>query len=88
MVKEKDLPPPPNTWSEARNHKYWLKWLAAMNVEYKTTWMRGTFERATVEDVDKLLHRILPLKWVFTYKFNKEGYLVRFKARMCVRGDL
>src|SRR5204863_8455012 len=32
--------------------------------------------------------QILPLLWVFTYKFDTDGYLVKFKARICVRGDL
>jgi hypothetical protein len=31
---------------------------------------------------------ILPLMWVFTYKFNEDGYLYKFKARLVVRGDL
>jgi hypothetical protein len=26
--------------------------------------------------------------WVFTYKFNEDGYLTKFKARLVVRGDL
>jgi len=26
--------------------------------------------------------------WVFTYKFDEDGYLYRFKARLVVRGDL
>jgi hypothetical protein len=26
--------------------------------------------------------------WVFTYKFNKDGYLLKYKARLVVRGDL
>src|SRR5439155_8126477 len=30
----------------------------------------------------------LPLKWHFTYKFDQEGYLMKYKARICVRGDL
>ena len=30
----------------------------------------------------------LPLKWVFTYKFDKDGFLDRYKASICVRGDL
>jgi hypothetical protein len=30
----------------------------------------------------------LPLTWVFTYKFDKKGFLLKFKARICVRGDL
>jgi hypothetical protein len=30
----------------------------------------------------------LPLLWVFKYKFDNEGYLIKYKARICVRGDL
>lgn len=30
----------------------------------------------------------LPLKWVFTYKQDEEGRLLKHKARICVRGDL
>ena len=26
--------------------------------------------------------------WVFTYKFDKDGYLLKYKARLVVRGDL
>jgi hypothetical protein len=26
--------------------------------------------------------------WVFTYKFDKDSYLTKFKARLVVRGDL
>jgi hypothetical protein len=32
--------------------------------------------------------QILPLKWVFTYKFDEDGYLYKYKARLVVRGDL
>jgi hypothetical protein len=27
-------------------------------------------------------------KWVFIYKFDKEGYLAKYKARIVVQGDL
>jgi hypothetical protein len=30
----------------------------------------------------------LPLMWVFKYKLNTDRYLTKFKARLCVRGDL
>ncbi|KAK6218078.1 reverse transcriptase domain protein [Colletotrichum tabaci] len=59
-----------------------------MNIENRTVWQKGTFELSRLEDVNRELFRILPLKWVFTYKTNKHGYLQRFKARICVCGDL
>jgi hypothetical protein len=30
----------------------------------------------------------LPLMWVFTYKFNKDRLLYKYKAQLVVRGDL
>ena len=31
--------------------------------------------------------KAIPLKWVFAYKFDSEGYMVKVKARLCVRRD-
>ena len=31
---------------------------------------------------------MLPVMWVFTYKFDEDGYLLKYKARLVVRGDL
>ena len=32
--------------------------------------------------------QILPLKWVFKYKFNSNGYLQKLKAQLYVYRDL
>lgn len=29
----------------------------------------------------------IPLLWVFAYKFDEDGYLIKCKAHLCVRGD-
>jgi hypothetical protein len=39
----------------------------------------------TLEAIDA---KILLLMWVFTYKFDEDRYLYKFKARLVVRGDL
>jgi hypothetical protein len=31
---------------------------------------------------------LLPLLWVFKYKFNIDGYLMKFKARLYIYSDL
>ena len=31
---------------------------------------------------------ILPVMWVYTYKFDEGGWLDKYKARLVVRGDL
>ena len=33
-------------------------------------------------------NEVLPLLWVFKYKLDSDGYLTKYKARICVRGDL
>jgi hypothetical protein len=30
---------------------------------------------------------ILPLMWVFTYKLDKNGFVIKYKARLVIRGD-
>ncbi len=32
--------------------------------------------------------KLLPLTWVFIYKFNTEGYLIKYKVCLYVKGDL
>ena len=45
---------------------------------------KGTFQ--VVLKSDGLF--IILLTWVFDYKFDHNGYLVRYKARICVYEDL
>ena len=48
--------------------------------------MKGVFGRSVSDPMAGV--EILPLRWVFSYKFNEDGYLYKFKARLVVRGDL
>jgi hypothetical protein len=53
--------------------------------------MRDLERKETFIDVPKtkeLATQTLPLLWVFKYKFDTNGFLTKFKARLCVRGDL
>ena len=51
---------------------------------------KGLDEMGTFEDVDRTEATSwpIPLMWVFTYKYDSDGYLLKFKARIVVRGDL
>ncbi|KAJ6061516.1 uncharacterized protein N7446_005636 [Penicillium canescens] len=81
-----DLPDPPKHWKDVMNHPFQQGFLAAMRRE-----IDSLTEKETYKVVDRPKDRgkqVLPLLWVFSYKLDQDGFLVKFKARICVRGDL
>jgi len=81
------LPPPPKRWKDLKDHPFGEEFIQAAHTEFNSCWEKSCFARteatATTADAE-----VLPLMWVFTYKFDEDGYLYKFKARICVRGDL
>ncbi|KAI0992677.1 hypothetical protein K3495_g15508, partial [Podosphaera aphanis] len=55
--------------------------------EYETLQQKETWvyvpENELPQNVD-----LIPLIWIFSYKFDSDGFLTKFKARLCARGDL
>lgn len=45
---------------------------------------KNTFNKIPIQKETKAL----PVKWVFTYKFDSDVFLTKFKARLCVCGNL
>jgi hypothetical protein len=81
-----DLPPAPNSWKNIIKHPIAEGFLAACAKEIRTLQEKSTFTVTNrPKDISK---QILPLRWVFTYKFDQDGYLLKLKARICMRGDL
>lgn len=80
-----DLLSAPNGWKEMMKHPMAEGFLAACAKEIRLLQEKSTFTVTNrLKDVSK---QILPLRWVFTYKFDQDGYLLKLKARICVRGD-
>lgn len=77
------LPPPPRDYYDAKKHPLWSSIETAIQKEYTSIESQGVFE---LVDQDSEM-KAIPLKWVFAYKFDSEGYMVKVKARLCVRGD-
>ena len=90
-LKEKErphrnrLPPEPKYYGQLRKHPLGGQFQDAARAEMKKVLEKGTWR---VIDRAKSRGKILPLKWVFLYKFDESGHLVKCKARICVRGDL
>src|SRR6201999_1593234 len=83
-VHRDTLPPEPKHWKDLKSHAFGKLFIQAAHTEYDALKRRGTFIEVDRQGTD----RPLPLLWVFKYKFDTDGYLVKFKARICVRGDL
>jgi hypothetical protein len=79
------LPTAPSNWTEMLNHGHREGFIAAVKLEYGDLQDRGTFIQVPESDA---VGFVIPTKWVFTYKFDEEGYLLKYKARLVVRGDL
>jgi hypothetical protein len=81
-----ELPPPPRHWKELKYHAHGKQFKTAAVTEFDSCWKKGTFALPdiTVENTADAV----PLMWVFTYKFDEDGYLLKYKARLVVRGDL
>jgi hypothetical protein len=60
------------------NQRFSQYFTIASGMEYKKIEERETFE---IVDMP-YGHFILPLMWVFEYKFDDDGYLLKFKSRL------
>ncbi|PHH92205.1 hypothetical protein CDD83_8405 [Cordyceps sp. RAO-2017] len=80
-----DLVRLPKRYQDLENHPKGPEFKEAIRKELRDLLQRGTWR---LIEREKAHGPPLPLKWVFTYKFDQDGYLQRCKARICVRGDL
>jgi Reverse transcriptase (RNA-dependent DNA polymerase) len=79
------MPPEPRTWREMLAHQHAAEYKKAAQKEIQDLEKRGTFKYVPIDSATTMR---LPLKWVFKNKYDSDGYLEKFKARICVRGDL
>jgi Reverse transcriptase (RNA-dependent DNA polymerase) len=77
------LPPEPRHWRQMLKHRLAREFEHAAIQELTELEKRGTYELTPKRE-----QKTIPLTWVFKYKFDTDGYLVKFKAHLCVRGDL
>jgi hypothetical protein len=83
------LPPSPKRWKDLEKHPFGQEFKVAAAEEFKSCQEKGCFETMSVTEADSHgLSQTLPLMWVFTYKFDEDGLLYKYKARLVVRGDL
>lgn len=89
-IHRSQLPPEPRYWNDVlklpEHHRQ--AFLTACRKELDTISRKNTYIRRRRQELDWNNLEVLPLMWVFKYKFDSDGFLLKYKARICVRGDL
>jgi hypothetical protein len=86
-VIENQLPPLPKNWKAMLQHLYSQGFRAAAEKEFRSLEQQGTFIPVNRPKTDSG-KQILLLLWVFSYKFDQDSYLAKYKARLCIRSNL
>jgi hypothetical protein len=77
------LPVEPRYWRQMLRHRFSQKFQIVAQKEFFELKKRDTFSW-----IEKANQSRISLIWVFKYKFDIDGYLKKFKTRLCVRNDL
>jgi hypothetical protein len=80
-----EVPEPPKGYNAILKHPYSTEYKQAMLKEFNGLMDRGTFEYQELTDTTK---KLVPLMWVYANKFDENGFLTNFKAKLVTRGDL
>jgi len=79
-----DLPPEPTSHKQAMQHVFATGWMTAEGEEYQAHEDNGTWSPSVSRPEGTFA---LPTKWVYKYKFDETGKLIRLKARLVVCGN-
>ena len=85
-IHSTELPAPPNHWKDMLSHPHKAGFLAAAEREFRDLESAQTFKPTPISQIGTA--RPIPVRWVFTYKFDEDDYLNKYKARLVVRGDM
>jgi hypothetical protein len=84
-IHRDSLPTTPRNWKDMLAHPHAKEFRAAAQKEHDDLLRKNVFEYVNSGYSEQ---KPLPLMWVFTYKFDPDGFLIKHKARLCARGDL
>ncbi|CAH2083649.1 unnamed protein product [Euphydryas editha] len=72
----------PQTVEEALSSPYVKEWRQAMDEEYNSLMKNNTWSLKNLP----LNKKVLPCKWVYKTKTDESGNIIRFKARLVIKG--
>lgn len=85
-VHQRDLPLAPTSEKGLNTHQYRQEFIEAKNLEFNDLARRDTFILTPRKKAN--LAKLVPIKWVYTYKTDENGFFVKCKAQLVVQGDL
>jgi len=74
----------PQSLNEAMDRDDWLRWKEAMDAEMDKIMSNRTYD---LVDRGEAKGKAIPLQWVFDYKVDSNGNIIKYKARIVARGD-
>ena len=83
LAEEPTRDPPPRLWHELATHPRGDLFRTASQVEFKKAEDMKAWQ--PVRKTPGMF--VLPVKWVWTDKFDENNVHIRCKARICIRGD-
>lgn len=84
-IHQSDLIKLPQNWKELDKHPLGDLFKEDAEREIATLDKKNCWRIVENSEVNS---KVIPLKWVFTYKLSSDGFLERCKSRIVVRGDL
>jgi hypothetical protein len=88
MPSQRSAPPEPEDYRQMLKHAHSTGFKQAMQAEIDTLVAKNTWSEVLLGSASAAGKTPIPTTWEFKYKFDEEGYLAKYKARSCARGDL
>ena len=82
------MPPEPDGYKELRNHPHREGFEQAIQTEIHALEGMNTWKEVPPDQASNNGKTPIPTRWVFKYKFDDQGYFLKYRARLCARGDL
>ena len=86
-IRVKDLPMPPRTHTQLQNHPKRAEFEQAEKDHLQSHQDMNSWTEIDQDDLQSRGKQVLGCMWVYTYKSDQDGFLVKCKARLVVRGD-
>lgn len=82
------MPIEPDGYKEMLKHAHAAGFKQAINTEIESLQAKQTWQEVSPNHALTVGKILIPTRWVFKYKFDDQGYFIKYKAQLVARGDL